>query len=450
MAQGEVLTDKKNGVQDPALVKIMHGMHISTRTGGIYETTKDELEPDAGQRIQTTAKPWARWGRDNNYPQRLIDAVMTDPAAALLEKRRAFHYGRGLMFFKRHVENNREIIEPLAGFPSAEIEDFFFENDIENMVEGIIGDFEWWHCYPLQYILNPAGRVLKLNWIRMKDVRSKLRNRETGKVDAYYVSGMWPDPQEGEYVEIPAFDRMGNHSGLMKHQLVSIDKDYNPQPAWHSITRWLYIAGKIPRWILANIDNSINIKYHVKIPLEYFLKRHPIEAYKTSEERNAAIAADEEELYKKIDSYLAGEKNVHKAFYSKVAVDDLGKPLPGWEIIAIDNKIQDEAWLRAYGTAAMAIISGIGLSPSIAGSILPNGLGSGSGSDLREQFNFYMQVMTAQPRQTTLEWYEIVKRRNGWPKDVHLGYRDVILQSVDQAKSGFVKQNEEDPTTDKA
>src|SRR5690606_35798239 len=160
--------------------------------------------------------------------------------------------------------------------------------------------------------------VLKLNWIRMKDVRSKLRNRETGKVDAYYVSGMWPDPQEGEYVEIPAFDRMGNHSGLMKHQLVSIDKDYNPQPAWHSITRWLYIAGKIPRCQLTNIDNSINIKYHVKIPLEYFLKRHPIEAYKTSEERNAAIAADEEELYKKIDSYLAGEKNVHKAFYSKV------------------------------------------------------------------------------------------------------------------------------------
>lgn len=433
---------------DIQLVKIMHGMHISTRNGGIYETTKAEIEPDASIRVQTTPKPWARWGMDNNYPQRLIDAVMTDPAAALLEKRRAFHYGRGLMFFRRRVENNKEIIEPLADFPNSQVEDFWFENDIENMVEGAIGDFEWWHSYCLQYITDRTGRVQQLQWTRMKDVRSELRNRNTGRIDNYYVSGMWPDPMEGEYAKIPAFDRRATGSGLFRHQLVSIDKDYNPQPAWHSITRWLYIAGKIPRWILANIDNSINIKYHVKIPLAYFMQRHPIEAYKTAAERNEAIAADEEELYKKIDDYLAGEKNVHKAFYSKVAVDDLGKPLPGWEIIPIDNKIQDEAWLRAYGTASMAVISGIGLSPSIAGSILPNGLGSGSGSDLREQFNFYMQVMTAQPRQTTLEWYDIVRRRNGWPKDIHLGYRDVILQSVDQNKSGFTKQNEESPTTD--
>lgn len=432
------------------LMKLETGIYFGANSGGIYETTKREIEPDSLNHHTTSSpKPWARWGADNNYPQRLIDAVMTDPAAALMEKRRAFHWGSGLMFYRRKVEKGEEIIEPIADdFPNAEVEDFFFDNDIENFQQGIIADFEWWHSFPVQYISAASGKILEVKWQRMKDVRSELRDRNTGKINNYYLSGMWPNPQEGEYSTVPAFDRKGTGSGIYKHQLVSIDKDYNPQPAWHSITRWLYIASKIPRWLLANIDNSMNLKYHVKIPIEYFLKRHPLEDYNTSELRNQAIEKDQAETFQRMDEYLAGEKNVHKAFYSFVAMNDQGQPVPGWEIIPLDNKIQDEAWLRAYGTASMAIISGIGLSPSIAGSILPNGLGSGSGSDLREQFNFYMQVMTAQPRQTTLEWYKIVKRRNNWPKDIHLGYRDVILQSTDQSKSGFVKQSEEAPTSD--
>jgi hypothetical protein len=434
------------------LMKLENNVHYSSETGGIYETTKKEVEPDSIlSPSQVAAKPWARWGADNNYPQRLIDAVMTDPSAALLEKRRAFHYGRGLMFYKRIIKNGKEIIEPIeTDYPTTEIEDFFFENDIENFQQGIIGDFEWWHSFPIQYILSGEGKVLQVVWPRMKNTRSEIRNPKTGNVDHYYLSGNWPNPEEGYFTKVPAFNprAKSNASGLYRHQLVSIDKDYNPQPAWHAVTRWLYIATKIPRWILGNIDNSMNIKYHVKIPIDYFNKRHPLEAYETSEKRNEAIEADIKATYDRMDKYLAGEKNVHKAFYSFVAINEQGDTLPGWEIIPLDNKIEHEAWLKAYGTASAAIISGIGLSPSIAGSILPNGLGSGSGSDLREQFNFYMQVMTAQPRQTTLEWYNIVKRRNNWPKDIHLGYRDVILQSTDQAKSGFVKPGEEAPTSD--
>lgn len=427
------------------------GFHVSSTTGTIYETSKAEVEPDASTRTNYSGKLWARWGSDNNYPQRLIDAVMADPHASLLERRRAMHWGRGLMFYHKHVdEKGNERIELVQEEKvPTEIQDFFWMNDMPNFFQGIIGDFEWWHSFCVQYITNSSGKVLEVTWQRRKDVRAELRDKATGRINNYYLSGIWPDPQPGEYAVIPVFDiRKGTQSGIYDHRLMSIDKDYYPQPAWHGITRPLHIAGKIWRWILANIDNSINIKYHVKIPLDYFLQKCPVEAYKTDAERLKAIADMEEATYKKIDQYLSGEKNVHKAFYSKVAVDEKGSTLPGWEIIVIDNKIQDEAWLRAYGMASMAMVSGIGLNPSVAGITLPNGLGSGSASDLREQFNFQMQVMISQGRQTTLEPWEIIKRRNGWPKDLHLGYRDVILQSVDQNKSGFTKQNEDAPTSD--
>ena len=52
------------------------------------------------------------------------------------------------------------------------------------------------------------------------------------------------------------------------------------------------------------------------------------------------------------------------------------------------------------------------------------------------------------PREKTLEPWYICKKRNKWPEWLHLGYRDVVLQSVDQNKSGFTQQNEQAPTND--
>lgn len=434
---------------------IEQGFAVSSVTGTIYETSKAEVEPDAGQRsVFASSKPWARWGTDNNYPQRLIDAVMADSHASLLERRRAMHWGRGLMFCNIDVDDKgNEIITylPESKVPH-EIRDFLRRNKWNFFQLGVIADFEWWTAFPVQYIFDNAGRVVQVKWQRHKDVRAEIRDQNTGAIRNYYLSGYWPDPQGGEYVVIPAIDICDDDnktSGIYVHHLPSIDKDYYPQPGWHGITKPLHIAGKIWRWILANIDNSINLKYHVKIPLDYFLKKCPVEAYKTDAERMKAIVEAEEETYKKIDAYLAGEKNVHKAFYSKVAVDDQGKALPGWEILVIENKIQDEAWLRAYGMGSMAIVSGVGLNPSLAGITLPNGLGSGSGSDLREQFNFAMQTLFPIGRAVTLEPWEFIKRRNKWPEEIHLRYRDVILQSTDQNKSGFSRQNEESPTSDK-
>lgn len=438
----------------PAKVKAIellgNGIHMSTVTGGVYETTKKEVEPEALLTTSTASKPWVKWGTDNNYPQRLIDAVKADPISTLQEKKIAFHWGRGLMFYNIEVDDEgKEKIKivPNKKVPQ-EIRDFFRLNNFNKFMFGVISDYEWWHSYAVQYICDGTGKVLQVKWQRRKNVRSEWRDDVSGDIKNYYLSGYWPEPPAGKYAKVPAFDPNGKNSGVYVHDLPSIDKDYNPDAGWHGILQWLKIAAKIPRWILANIDNSLNFKYHVKIPLDYFLQRCPIEAYKNDSERQAAIQKLENETYQKIDDYLAGETNVHKAFYSKVAVDEQGKPLPGWEIEVIENNIQHEAWLKAYGTAAMAMISGIGLTPSIAGSILPNGLGAGSGSDLREQFNFFMQVMTSIPRTMTLEVWEFIKQRNGWDEDLHLGFRDVVLQSTDQNKSGFTKQNEESPTSD--
>lgn len=441
---GPQSTEKNFGLQ-----RLSATMHISD-TGGVYETTKGEVEPDTKNTNVVSGKPYARWGADNDYPQRLINAVKSDPIAALIQKKIAFHYGRGLMFYKKEVDdkgNEKIIMVPDSEVPQ-NVKDFMDLNEWPTLQESIITDFEWWEMYHVQYILRGNGEVAEVKWQRTKDVRPELRDPATGKIKNYYLSGYWPNPPQNYYITVPAFERLGNVSGIYKHGSVSVDKDYFNDPAWHGITRWLYIASKIPRWILANIDNSMNLKYHVEIPFKYFEDRCPMESYPTKPDREKAIQDLINTTFQNMDKYLAGEANVHKAFYSFITLMEDGKPAPGWKITVLDNKVQDEAWLRAYGTAAIAMISGIGLSPSIAGSILPNGLGQGSGSDLREQFNFYIQVMTTRPREKTLEPWYICKKRNKWPEWLHLGYRDIVLQSTDENKSGFKQQNEQAPTND--
>src|SRR5689334_9678155 len=110
------------------LLRFANGVHLSTASGGVYETNKKEVEPDAvSPGTSTTGRPWARWGTDNNYPQRLIDAVMADPAASLMEKRRAMHWGSGYMFHRRRVVKNKIELEPILDeqLPT-EIQDFIF------------------------------------------------------------------------------------------------------------------------------------------------------------------------------------------------------------------------------------------------------------------------------------------------------------------------------------
>lgn len=441
------------------LVEIEQGVHFAAASGSILETTKYQIEPDTDpiNSASSTAYPWAYWGSDNNYPQRIIDENTEESASAgALRFKRNAHYGGGLYFYKEEIDakGNRVKKEILEHELPAEINKFWFENDIENFQQGIIADFEWWNSYHVQYIPNePKTKIVGVSWKRTRDARSEKRNKKTGKIDNFYLSAMWPEPKKEEYAKVPAFNKLDPFSkpnAIYKHCLVSIDKDYYIKPEWQSNVAWLNLAKRIPVWILANIENSVNIKYHIKIPQTYFEKLYPRDRYGSDEAWMKAMNDAEVEIKKKIDQLLSGEKNVSKIFYSKIAVDGEGKPIPGWEILELKNEIKDGAWLNAYGTAAAAICTAHGVPPSLAGLILATGLGTGSASDVREQFNYYMQLNTVLGRQTTLEWWKFVKRFNKWPADIHLGYREVILQSLDQNKSGFAQQNEPSPTSSKA
>ena len=432
---------------------IAPGVSIGMTSGTVMEIIKSETEPDALLENQVSTKPYAIWGKDNNYPQRVIDSNMQQEtsAGALMFKSIA-HFGRGLYFYYSDVDDNGNEKQRMVKFTSLplEIQEFYRVNNLNNFIQGIIQDFEWWNFFYVQYIPNKAkNKIVQLNWIRTRDVRTAKRDPKNGKIPAYHISDNWK-LQNPVINSVPVFDEnepFRYPNAVMKHQLVSIDKDYYPTAYWQSNFRWIEVARRIPRWILANITNSVNIKYHVEIPERYFLDLYPDKNYNSAQEALTARKTAEENLKREIDACLAGEENAMKIFYTKFAVDMNGNVIPGWKITPIGNDLKDAAWLSAYATGAAAICTAHGVDPGLTGIVSPSALNVGSGSDLREKFNFYMQLRTVIPRQTTLEWWEIVKRVNGWDPDLHLGYRNILLDTLNTAKGGFQVENESNPTS---
>jgi hypothetical protein len=435
------------------IVELTQGITFGKKSMSIIEVTKSAVEPDAMPGSSTNTREYALWGADNDRPQAVIDENMQDgTSAGALRFKIWAHYGAGVYFFRKRVEKGKEIIEPmlLEELPP-EMEDWMWANDLPNLAQAVISDYEWWSFYYMQYLFARGGKIYEVKWQRVKDVRVGLRDPKTGKVPHYVLSGRWPMPKPDEKAKVPAMDRLNparTPNGMMRHSLPSIDKDYYPTAYWQSNLAWLAVAKKIPQWINANMDNSINVKYHIKIPEKYFIDLYPEDRYKSMDECMKARKDAEAELKLNIDNMLAGARNASKTFYTKIAMnEDTGQPYPGWEITPIPNDLKDTAWLNAYGTAAAALGTAHGVPPSLQGLILATGLGTGSASDVREQFNYYLQLNTVIPRQTTTEWYEIVKRVNGWPRDIHMGYRNIVLQSMNENKSGYIVQNEPNPTT---
>lgn len=447
------------GIQtDHSVVEIEKGISFGMSSGAIMEITKKETEPESLSNVQISSNPWAVWGKDNNYPQRIIDENTQDTTSAgALDFKIKAHYGKGLYFYTEEIgPDGKEKNTPLLikDLP-ADIKEFWYNNDIPNFQQGLVQDYEWFNFLYVQYIPNAArNKILKVTWKRTKDVRSGKRDVRTGEIPKYYLSAKWPKPVAGDFAEVESFrpsDPFEVANGIYKHQLVSVDKDYYPTAKWQSNMQWLSVSKKIPKWINANIDNSVNIKYHVEIPEKYFLDLYPRERYNSDEEWKRVLAEKETALKQEIDKCLAGADNAQKIFYTKFAYDKINdKVLPGWKITALANNIGDTAWLNAYSTGAAAICTAHGVPPSLAGLVLSSSLNVGSGSDTREKFNYYLQLHTVIPRQTTLEWWDIVSRANRWPENIKLGYRDVMLDTLNNAKSGFQVQNEQSPTSNAA
>lgn len=427
------------------------------------DLSRKSQEPDAipnTVRSETTFK-YAQWGKSDKYPREVVDLNVQDTtSAACLNFKIKAHYGLGLFPYRKTPDGKGK--EPIDLDQYPEIQDFLLRSDVENILQGSAADFEWWNWTATELIPDGRGKkILYANRIPVVSSRFEIQDKKSGEIENLYVSG--------DFGYISALKDIGDPIPILKKKLLyrdggvekylqrkhvhvarqtSVDRVYYPLPMWQSNNKFLNLSLEISDWILSNINNSINIKYHIEYPQEYFEKLVPVSAYDSDAEWIAAVKAEKDKLFSEIDEYLAGVNNVGKYLHTYTMNDPKTGEKMGFKINILENKTNHEAYLPAFDTSAAAIANAHNAPLDLVGLSLSKGMGSGSGSNIRESFNFYMQLHTQVPRQTTLEWLHIVKKLNNWPKDIYFDYRNIVFQSMNENKSGYAIESEPTPTTD--
>lgn len=399
-------------------------------TGG--KTEADSTKTKLVLPYDSTSYAWSPWGDDNLFPQNVLsDLESNSITLRALEKRKAIHFGRGIIAY-REDEPGEDGLPKKIKVTDAEVVEFFRVNRVNFQWVDLIGSLETFANGWIEFITNKAKD--KINKLYIKDpayCRLEKMDPVTARIKNLYYSAQWDRyvtaEQEKVCVTVPMFDPSKIMDG--KYQdgnfiypvfYRSFNKSYYHLAVWNGIrtSGWLDIANKVPLLKKAIMKNQMTIKYHIRIPDDYFQHRYPSPNF-TKEYRETK----KKEVLQDMNDFLTDVENSGKAFisfsfYNKVKQDYLS----GWQIDVIDNKLKDDAYLPDSQAANSEILFALGVDPTLIGSGMPGGkLGAGSGSDKREAF-WQLNAEMGIYRQISLEPLYFIRDFNRWDPAIQFDY----------------------------
>lgn len=420
------------------------GAAIVTTTGSSL-TAPGAKPSNPVHRAINFGREWFPWGETNNFPQEVIDLVSKSTVApSALQFKIKSIYGKGVMPVR--VEMDASGKEVLSKVEDPDVLRFFTENDIRKFLREMITDYCWFGNVFPECILNKRrNRIVRLYSNEATYCRWGLRSQKTGLIEYCYISAMWPHPLDSEIIKVPVADpynllesiRTGSaYKYIIPVSTPSPGRSYYQLVPWDGARAngWIEVANEIPRFKRAMFKNQMNIKYHVKIPYDYWEQRFSSAGKKLSDPEKKAIV--EEELGK-LNDFLKGSDNAYKSFVSHFGTDPITKKeMAGWSIEPLDDKLKDGKWLPDSAAANSEILFAMGVDPSIMGAGMPGGPYSGSagsGSDKRESFLIQTALLQTD-RDTILEPLNLVRDFNGWDPSIQFRFIDTILTTLDKGK----------------
>lgn len=410
-------------------------------TSGVYEDDEYSLSDDyfVGQRRHRWHNEIEPWGIHNWKPQEILATVSNHAyLPGLLNVKTILAIAQGLQTYEKRQEGDEVVNIPIL---DQELEDWFEELEVNEFAWQTAVDVSHWAGGFTQVITNKRGNEVR-DLVRL-DVTNCRVDQVLRHTFAYET---WQDIlNHSHYTKLPLYkkgEKQKNFAVQSKNTYPG-SQCYPVNPAWGAIN-WIKFANEIPIFKLASIRNGFTIKYHIRIPVDYFLITYPEgktfdKDGKLVENIHAFRKEKELELYTNLNKYLSGARNANKIVTSRTWIDPVTqKPINGLEIEAIEDNYKYDAFIEDLEASDTRILSSQNLFPSIAGIKTINKLGGG-GSETRNDFNIASQVLTTQPQELILKPLKIAKKIT-FPnkKNIHLGFKALELATTDLVKSGFV------------
>ncbi len=431
------------------------GNLLQAQTGAdLYKPSRVQDESSESTVTKFQSLDIAPWGDDNLAPQSARLKLKAIPMAMRAMKLRVrTHYGRGLLLYSElATENDRIQKTPIVN--NSVWNEFSKQSNLDVTQARFVSDWEWYMNNFAEIILSNDGRTINRIFRQPAEFcRWKKLNPVNFKSDFVHICSDWSKAGKGnnDVRSIPALDwdnpiqdlRDYIKSGGKKRNFIlpikmeETNAIYYDTPYWTSILdTWAPLAAAIPKVKQALLKNQMVLKFHIKIPFNYWSTNHV-----GWDDPNIYPQEKKDEVIKKVlddmNKFLTDVDNTGKSFVSHFGTDKLtGKVVDEWKIDAIDNTkfTKDGQYVTDEKAANQNIISAIGVNSTLIGGL--SGSEAGSGSNLREAYAI-LQAEMWMDRMMTLKWFDHVKDYNQWPEAWKLGYMDIdTSQTLNQNPTG--------------
>lgn len=404
-------------------------------------------------RADGSSRSMVCWGENNLEPQeRELLILENNIVPSLLRKRRNLILGAGAILYNERFEwddaegRYRRIVEELE-MPEA-MRSWLEENDYQAILRRAASELIKHNNIFAEYLEKGSGEVASVKVHESLYVRAEKSEKLPGKpkVLNWLLSGDWSLSRQ-EVTSVP------NHDPADKRQTKYIRRmsdemfggPYYYAASWWGSRIWVKLANCIPLFHLHNLKNGYLIRYHVKVPKDYFLRLPEGKSLhsltKTEKEEVYASTEQRKRMFQEqLNEILVGVKNAGRTLFTTYDVQAaVGGQFPGVIIESVPVELKDESLLKLFDKSNDANISALGMLPSISGVQTQGKLSSGS--DIRNALAFYLATDVQEERRIVFEVLNYALRKNGWLsgelRNARLGARDVVIVTTDKNPTGM-------------
>lgn len=442
--------------------QISDRVFYSSKNKAIYEFNVDD-HPDIGKVKKVKSLKTDKggeveikfWGADNELPQRREELVrQNNIMGELIEKKALILLGRGLQQFREDFQDGKEVRVYQPTDPA--IKSFLSEIEFTESM-GVCAAIDWYMHggFFIEWRRKANGGIL-LRCIRAKYLRAGKKDKN-GKIPKWAYCSDWQSEgakkSENQGIRpvvewVPNFDRQDFESGAQDKAIMYIgnptfnDGYYSHPPFWGA-KGWIQAANGIPTYLYSELENGYNIKYQIIFPEGYFQDSKALKnAYANNDEdrikeiEEASVTAKKEFL-KAFEESMAGRKNAGKSVHTERMFSPLVKGFEEIEIKVLESPTRGEDLLKIFDKTHEAIIAASGINPMLANVMQPGKLGSGS--ELKNAYNYYVATSTYIPRRMLLKPINIaLDIMDIRPDGAEFTFKDFKMVNLDEDKSGMI------------
>ena len=385
------------------------------------------------------------WGTNNDFPTQVAKLIRKSTVGrAGLQLLTKYLYGQRLMTYKvvDYDDNGQEVIKRVA---CPDWEKITRRSNFDMVRLGLTQDYSYFGMnFPELRMNGNKSKVWAIDYHKASHTR--LSPYLNGKIPHVWINGDWQSATEENsdkiahidsirfYDQIPDIKKnLKDFKYVMPQFWPDVLNDYYPVAYWDSSREsgWLDIVTSIPAYKKALFKNQMSLKYDVQIPMEYLEELYPNFKTLSMDEQDTII----EDLIDEITNNLTGATNAQKAIVSFFRTDKTtGKPVGGWVINPIDDKMRSDAYLPDAAAGNSEILFSMLINPATMGQGNTGGDYTGGanngGSNIRES-GLFMRSLLRADRDIIMGMFKFVQAYNGFDPEIQIGIQDQVLTTLD-------------------